>query len=206
MTERSVKKYFMSPRSKQDNEIIKQKRREQIIRHALEIFAKRGYHRTSVSDIARAAGISKGLMYNYFESKEDLLITVLEYVMQQAMDMIFNSIAEKSESLSPRELMAFGIERFFEVMQAQAGMWKLSMSLGMQVADMPKVHRVFVQMYHMTFQQIEQMLRAADVPDASVKARIIAAQLDGIAMHYFVMGDNYDLSAVKKAFIHELVS
>ena len=206
MTNRSVKNFFMAPRSKKDNEIIKQKRREQIILTALETFAKRGYHRTSVSEIAKAAGISKGLMYNYFDSKEDLLITVLEYVLQQAMDTIFNSIAEKSRTLSPRELLAFGIKRFFEVMQAQADLWKLSMSLSMQVADMPKVHRIFVQMYNMTFHQIEQMLCAADVSDAPVKARIIAAQLDGIALHYFVMGDNYDLEAVKKAFIDKLIS
>ncbi len=196
----------MSPRTKQANEQLKQKRREQIILTALKIFAKRGFHRTSVSEIAKAAGISKGLMYNYFDSKEDLLITVLEYVLQQAFDTIFNSIAEKSKTLSPHELIAFGIERFFDVMQAQAGLWKLSMSLSMQVADMPKVHRIFVQMYNMSFRQIEHMLRAADVADASVKARLIAAQLDGIALHYFVMGDNYDISTVKNAFINDIIS
>ena len=196
----------MSPRTKQANEQLKQKRREQIILTALKIFAKRGFHRTSVSEIAKAAGISKGLMYNYFDSKEDLLITVLEYVLQQAFDTIFNSIAEKSKTLSPHQLIAFGIERFFDVMQAQAGLWKLSMSLSMQVADMPKVHRIFVQMYNMSFRQIEHMLRAADVADASVKARLIAAQLDGIALHYFVMGDNYDISTVKNAFINDIIS
>ncbi len=196
----------MAPRSKKDNEIIKQKRREQIIRHALESFAKHGYHRTSISEIAKAAGISKGLMYNYFDSKEELLIAVLEFVMPQAVDAIFNSIAEKTKILSPRELMAYGIERFFEVMKEQADLWKLSMSLAMQVADMPKIHRVFVQMFDLTFRQIEQLLQAAGIPDASIKARLITAQLDGIALHYFVMGENYDLEAVKKAFIQELIS
>lgn len=196
----------MAPRSKKDNEIIKQKRREQIILTALESFAKRGYHRTSISEIAKAAGISKGLMYNYFDSKEYLLIAVLEFVMPQAVDAIFNSIAQKAQTLSPRELMTFGIERFFEVMQQQADLWKLSMSLAMQVADMPKIHQTFVQMFDMTFRQIEHLLQAAGVPDASIKARLITAQLDGIALHYFVMGKNYDLAAVKKAFIQELIS
>ena len=206
MTNRSVKKMFMAPRSREDNEIIKQKRREQIILTALEAFAKRGYHRTSISEIAKAAGISKGLMYNYFDSKEDLLIGVLEFVMPQAVDAIFNSIAKKAETLSPRELMAYGIERFFEVMKDQADLWKLSMSLAMQVADMPKIHQVFVQMFDMTFRQIEQLLKATGAPDASMKARLITAQLDGIALHFFVMGENYDLEAVKKAFIQELIS
>jgi len=196
----------MAPRSKADNEIIKQKRREQIILTALEGFAKRGYHRTSISDIAKTAGISKGLIYNYFDSKEDLLMAVLEFVMPKAVDTIFNSIAEKAESLSPRELIGYGIERFFQVMQEQSDLWKLSMSLAMQVADMPKVHQAFVQMFDLTFRQIEQLLIAVGTSDASIKARLITAQLDGIALHYFVMGDDYDLEAVKKAFIQKLIS
>ena len=196
----------MSPRTKQANEKLKQKRREQIILTALENFANRGYHRTSISDIAKAAGISKGLMYNYFDSKEDLLIAVIEYVVPQAVEKIFSGITKKAKTLTPKELMSFVTDRFFEVMQEEAGLWKLSMSLSMQVADMPKIHQVIVQMYDMVHRKIEELLKRNNVPDAAIKARLIAAQLDGIALHYFVLGKNYNLEAVKQAFISEIVS
>ncbi len=196
----------MSPRTKQANEQLKQKRRDQIIITALENFAHRGYHRTSISEIAKAAGISKGLMYNYFDSKEDLLIAVIEYVVPQAVDKIFSGITEKEKALTPKELISFGIDRFFEVMQEEAGLWKLSMSLSMQVSGMPKIHQVIVQMYDLVHRKIKEILMLDNVPDASVKARLIAAQLDGIALHYYVLGKNYDLEAVKQAFVSEMVS
>ena len=196
----------MSPRTKQANEKIKQKRREQIIVTALENFAHRGYDRTSVSDIAKDAGMSKGLMYNYFNSKEELLIAVVKFVIPRAVDQIFDNITEKSKNITPEELMMCVIERFFEVLQEDAGLWKLSMSLSMQVSGMPKIHQIIVQMYDLVHRKIEELLVLNNVPDASVKSRLIAGQLDGIALHYFVLGENYDLQAVKQAFIKEIIS
>ena len=51
-------------------------RRRQIQRAAVQVFAERGFHRTRVSDIAKRAGVAYGLIYHYFESKEDVLNSV----------------------------------------------------------------------------------------------------------------------------------
>jgi AcrR family transcriptional regulator len=51
---------------------VKEARREHILRSALRCFARRGYHVTTVDDIAAEAGVSKGAPYVYFESKEAL--------------------------------------------------------------------------------------------------------------------------------------
>jgi AcrR family transcriptional regulator len=53
-------------------------RRKQILRAAVEVFAERGFHRTRVSDIAKRAGVAYGLIYHYFESKDDVLNRVFE--------------------------------------------------------------------------------------------------------------------------------
>jgi AcrR family transcriptional regulator len=65
--------YFMSrtPRKVED-------RREQIIDAAMRVFAQKGFVRASNRDVAQEAGITTGLIYYYFESKEDLLRAVLE--------------------------------------------------------------------------------------------------------------------------------
>ena len=44
-------------------------RKKAILDAPLQVFADEGYHNASISKIAKAAGVSKGLMYNYFESK-----------------------------------------------------------------------------------------------------------------------------------------
>jgi AcrR family transcriptional regulator len=53
-------------------------RREQILEAALRVFARKGFARSTNKDIATEAGITPGLIYHYFESKEDLLQAVIE--------------------------------------------------------------------------------------------------------------------------------
>jgi AcrR family transcriptional regulator len=53
-------------------------RRKQILKAAVEVFAERGFHRTRVSDIAKRAGVAYGLIYHYFDSKDDVLNSVFE--------------------------------------------------------------------------------------------------------------------------------
>src|SRR5689334_349416 len=53
-------------------------RREQILEAALRVFARKGFARSTNKDIAVEAGITPGLIYHYFESKEALLQAVIE--------------------------------------------------------------------------------------------------------------------------------
>jgi AcrR family transcriptional regulator len=55
------------------------KRREELLAASLKLFAERGFHATSIRDIARAVGITEGLIYHYFRSKEALLKGVVEH-------------------------------------------------------------------------------------------------------------------------------
>lgn len=66
----------MSPRNEETNRQIRDERREQILRAALQVFAKKGLAATKISDIAAAAQLSHGLIYHYFRSKDEIF-TVL---------------------------------------------------------------------------------------------------------------------------------
>jgi AcrR family transcriptional regulator len=52
-------------------------RRNQILDAATEMFAEQGFHQSTTKDVARRAGIAEGTIYNYFESKDDLLIGMM---------------------------------------------------------------------------------------------------------------------------------
>lgn len=54
-----------------------QARRAQIIDAAARVFAEKGFHRATTREIASAAGVSEGTIYNYFDSKADLLIGIM---------------------------------------------------------------------------------------------------------------------------------
>lgn len=65
-------------------------RRKEILAAATEVFAERGFHRTRVSDIAKKAGVAYGLIYHYFESKDD----VLESIFQQNWGVFLKVLAQ----------------------------------------------------------------------------------------------------------------
>ncbi len=57
---------------------MKQERREKILSAAVQLFASRGIAGTKISDIARAAGMSQGLVYHYYSSKEEVFVHLIE--------------------------------------------------------------------------------------------------------------------------------
>jgi len=71
------------PRSPEDNQQIRDARRDAIMRAAERVFARKGYSATKVSDIASAAGLSHGLVYHYFDSKEGIFAALLDEMMDQ---------------------------------------------------------------------------------------------------------------------------
>jgi len=59
--------------------------RARLLRAAGTEFARRGYHGTSLDDVAARAGLSKGALYHHFESKEDLFLTLLEERLEERL-------------------------------------------------------------------------------------------------------------------------
>jgi len=70
-------------------------RRNQILEAAAKVFAEKGFHPTTIKDIARVAGIADGTIYNYFENKTALLLGIVDLTTQTAkQDMDLSKITE----------------------------------------------------------------------------------------------------------------
>ncbi|MGE6257496.1 TetR/AcrR family transcriptional regulator [Heyndrickxia sporothermodurans] len=86
-------------------------RKMEMIECAIKLFAEKGYQSTSVQDIVSEYGISKGAFYNYFSSKEELLLAIFQHYS----DKIYQKMNEiQEEKLSPREIMKKQIIGQFE--------------------------------------------------------------------------------------------
>src|SRR5512143_947910 len=85
MSDYSERSLFMS-----DSEHLSHSRRErrvaarkvQILDAAARLFAEKGFHRTTTKDIAEAADVSEGTLYNYFENKEDMLLGIMSRLVE----------------------------------------------------------------------------------------------------------------------------
>jgi AcrR family transcriptional regulator len=78
----------MAPRNKESNQQILDQRREQILAAALKMFALRGFAATKISDIASAAGLSHGLIYHYFKSKNEIFTELVKIATSIFLEII----------------------------------------------------------------------------------------------------------------------
>lgn len=62
-------------------------RKQELTRYALELFLENTYEKTTTRDVMNRAGISQGALYHYFQSKEDMLEAVIEYITDQAYEI-----------------------------------------------------------------------------------------------------------------------
>src|SRR5882672_4725514 len=60
-------------------------KRDAILRAAIDVFADRGFFNAQVADVARVAGVAAGTVYLYFRSKDDLLVSIFEKTMREAL-------------------------------------------------------------------------------------------------------------------------
>jgi AcrR family transcriptional regulator len=126
----------MSPRTSKQFQEIREEKMDLIMNAALEHFAGEGYYRTTISHIARHAGISKGLMYNYFESKEELL----KAIIHRSINEVYQDIdLDRDGSLSEEEFVAF-IFKIFGLLTEKKLFWRLLTQLLMQ----NDVRKIFV--------------------------------------------------------------
>jgi AcrR family transcriptional regulator len=92
------------------------RRRRQLLAVALRVFAERGYHPTSMNDLAEAAGVTKPVLYQHFRSKRALYLELLEDVGEQLRDEIDKATTEAG---TPREQVHAGFRAYFEFVARQ---------------------------------------------------------------------------------------
>ncbi len=76
-----------------------EQRRAEILEAALELFSSKGFHETTMEEVATAAGVAKGTVYLYFQSKEHLLLALKREFMQGLTDAVTGIVAEGIEQL-----------------------------------------------------------------------------------------------------------
>ncbi len=118
----------MSPRTPEQFEEIRESRRQQIMDAALELFAQEGYASCSIAQLANHTSISKGLMYNYFESKEALLVAIIEDGISEFLDYFD---PDHDGMLTTEELTGF-IRKVFSSIRENQQFWTLYIHIVIQ--------------------------------------------------------------------------
>ncbi len=100
----------------------KAQRMAQMLTVAEEIFAEQGYLATSMDEIAERVGVSKPMLYEYFGSKEGLLIGCIHRARTELREKTAAAIASAA---SPEEFLRLGLLAFFEFIDEHRRSWAL---------------------------------------------------------------------------------
>ena len=100
-----------------------EERRAAILQSALGVFADRGYHASSIDDIARQGGISKALIYEHFSSKQELYAELLEQHAGVLFERLAAGIAEAGREGSAR--LAVGVDAFYGFVEDHRVAWRM---------------------------------------------------------------------------------
>lgn len=129
-----------------------EERRLQILETALTVFASNGFKGASIKDIAQAAGISQGLMYHYFVSKEDLLeATVEHHSFVPQMRLILTDAGKRPVQEVFRDL-AMG---FLNILDNKAGLVRIFFQ---EIESNPMVKKAWSNLVHEGVSLLQQYL------------------------------------------------
>lgn len=182
----------MSPRTKAQNQRIRQDRENHILEVALELFAHQGYETTSISQIANKAGISKGLIYNYFASKEDVLKRMINH-LDEMSDWYLSAIQDDD----PRMMLRKMIGLYFDTLIENKEHWKLISELTFKVEQFDFIRefaRDKLKAYHTL---LNDLLGRIGIEQPQHEAKILAALFDGIGLQYLVAEPEYPIEELK---------
>ena len=165
-------------------------RKSTILYAAGRLFAEKGYHRTTTKDIAEAADVSEGTIYNYFISKDDLLFGIMTELTEGGK---LGEQLQSSYLEGPREFLLTILQQRYEFLQKNGDMLQAVLS---EILVNPELRRRYYEELIIPSQELlEHHLRERiergqiRLIDPSIAARILLAMLSGLFILQ-VVGDS----------------
>ena len=187
----------MTPRTSEKYIEIRSTSKQKIMDVTLELFANEGYYQTSISTIAKRAGISKGLMYNYFDSKDELL----KAIVFNGMDSLIQFFDTNQDGILTRDELLGFISNSITNIKENIVYWKLYFSLMVQPNVIKLFENELIAMIDPFFKMLYVYFKSEGYDDPNAEVRFFQSLLDGVGLSYVSDPDNYPIDGVEKKII-----
>jgi AcrR family transcriptional regulator len=141
----------MSPRNN-----VSEERKAQILEAARGIFSKRGFHKTRMSDIAEESGLSKGALYLYFESKDAIILGLLEKLFEPEIRDFQNLI---NDDRSAEEKLLVYAERAAEDIQKTMNWMPLTYEFFAMAFRRDRIKKSLSMFYQRNMELLESLIQ-----------------------------------------------
>lgn len=186
---------------------VSEERRAQIIEAALTGFTRQGYVNTTMDDIAVESGLSKGALYWYFDSKDDLFQAAANSVMERAAA---ESLAVIAECETASERLRVGARCLVDVCREIEGYFALVVEFWTQSEDREEATAFWTEMIDQYRQAIaaifEEGIETGEFKPVDTEALswMVMAAYDGLAAYHMMMPD-IDIDRISAGFIEALM-
>jgi AcrR family transcriptional regulator len=188
----------MSPRSKEDFEALRAKSRGAILMAALRLFSQKGYKTTTTDAIARKAGISKGLIYNYFPSKEK----ILEALIDEFIERVIPALPSPSGWKPPSRYLESLIRGWFSEIRNNPDLIKLGVQFHADDSLRKLIKGKEAEIEAKYLAGFLDVFRRLGSDDPEVETLIFGAILDGVGLNYAAAPDTFPLDRVERHLLH----
>lgn len=168
--------------------------KDKILSAALRLFAEKGYHKTSIADIARNADVAKGLLYNYYKSKDELLLEIISDASVKMMDMADGMFKQKSY----KENLEYFINNFFGNLIKNRQYFTFQIGLMFQPDLKVLVAPLLQQRADNLLSATKTMFESSSAKSPELAARRFISEVDGITLHFLSVYKDYPILAVKE--------
>ena len=171
-------------------------RKEKILEAALLCFNEKGYHKTSIDDIAIKGKISKGGIYYHFKSKDELFLKLFKFRLSRYIEQLKSYIQEESD---PEKRIRILIQKWGLILKENEDFFKFCMefsSMGAREKDIRKEMTSFYKNSVKTFSQIIEdgiSIGEFENTDAERIARLIYFLSHGVFSTFFAVDCDFDL-------------
>lgn len=106
-----------------------EERKKQILEAAARVFAEKGFEGATISDIAQAAGVAEGSIYNYFKNKNDLLVSLPRQMIEPAVENVSARMSMTGgDSLAPEQMLSMVVKNVIMTIQQNAPIFRALVS------------------------------------------------------------------------------
>jgi AcrR family transcriptional regulator len=156
-------------------------RRQQLLEVALRLFAARGFEATTMDEIAEAAGVTKPLLYQHFDSKRALYLELCDGVAQSLLEAIGKAVAGAD---GPRQQVEGGFAAYFHLVVTQAEAF--SLLFGSEVPDDPELSRAVRHVEDMLAEAVDVLIDAGlDEDHRRMLAYAVVGMAEGASRYFF---------------------
>ncbi|GIO60371.1 TetR/AcrR family transcriptional regulator [Paenibacillus cineris] len=190
------------PRTQEENERIRQQAKAKIREAAIDLFMRKGYHATSIDDVSKHAGVSKGLLYNYYKGKEELLSAMVEARIGELIQVM-----EKAEALeTPAEQLKHIVEGAVDNVRRSPEVFRFYLHLQTQPeADetVAKYGKLLIEESARQFQIQCRMFEKLGASDPVARSLYFSSALQGIMLMISTYPDQFPVEAMKRQIIED---